>query len=104
MTRQITTRPHPRGRLDWDNGLQDRLVALAAVPGASWDAISFALGISRNAAIARAAETNVVRTRAPRASPLLRLRGREAYPAGAPETWGLLVAGTCMAGESWPGK
>jgi hypothetical protein len=74
--------------------------------GASWDMIAAALAISRNAAIergrrlgarlpppARVAEVEDRYLRDPRRDPL---------PIGHPMPWGLLTAGTSIAGEPFP--
>ena len=91
--------------LAWDAAMQAQLVELASVPGTSWTVIAAAMGISRNAVIMRAMKTGVRRGRAPIVSGVAAAanRGRDALPPGSPETWGLIVAGTVLAGEPYPG-
>lgn len=94
--------------LDW-TAERDALIGRLRAEGATWDQVAARLGVSRTAALerakllrrgdapvarparaaAKAVEENVDRDRAPLAP-------------GHPVAWGLLTAGTCLAGTAFP--
>lgn len=68
--------------------------------GASWDEIAAAFGISRNAVIERGRKIGA--SRPPREAAPSAPPDRGPLPAGHPLAWGLLTAGTLLAGAPYP--
>lgn len=83
----------------WTEAQDTRIKRLRA-ERASWDVIALAVGVSRWTAIERG---RVIGARLPPDDfvPAIDM-DRQPYPAGAPETWGAMIAGTCLAGMAYP--
>ena len=87
-------------KLRWTNAQDTRIRQLRA-EGATWDAIAAALCLTRSAVIERGRRIGarppppefVAEPEDPHRGPL---------PAGHPRTWGVLNAGTVLAGEPYP--
>ncbi len=86
----------------------DTLLVQLRQAGTTWDAIAGALGVSRNAALARgkALGAPAEPVRAVAAAPLAAEEEDEAerapLPAGHPLSWGLINRGTCLEGSPYP--
>ena len=99
-------------RINWTEQADTLLLGLRR-DGTTWDAIAAAIGVSRNAAIDRGKRLLVAEGSPEIAAARLPSRpatgpkpipvnDRAALPAGHPLTWGLLIEGTCLAGEPYP--
>jgi hypothetical protein len=86
-------------KLVW-TGPRDLQIKRMRADRASWDAIALSLGISRNAAIERGRKIGA-RLPPPEFAPAMEDPDRPALPPGHPTTWGLITAGTLLAGEAY---
>lgn len=94
-------------RTEWTPATDATIIAMRA-DGATWDAIAAVFGVCRWTAICRGARLGLART-VNRAEPPLEVADvlelnleREPLPAGHHETWGAIIAGTCIAGTAYP--
>lgn len=87
------------GRVLWTEANDTKLRRLRA-EGNTWDTIAGALGLSRWTVIERGRKLGV-RKPPPEVKPRTDL-AREPLPAGHPESWGLLNAGTSLEGAAYP--
>jgi hypothetical protein len=78
----------------WTEG-QDAQIRRLRTEGAPWDLIALALGLARCTVIDRARVIGAERPPA-NAVPTLDESGREALPAGHPETWAAINRGTSL--------
>jgi hypothetical protein len=69
--------------------------------GASWDTICAVLGLCRWTVIERARHIGATFTAPVVETTATEDTGREPYPPGHPETWGVIIAGTCLAGSAY---
>jgi hypothetical protein len=86
-------------KLVW-TGQRDLQIKRMRADRASWDSIALSLGISRNAAIERGRRIGA-RLPPPVSTPAAEDPDRPPLPPGHPTTWGLITAGTCLAGEAY---
>ena len=86
-------------KLLWTDASDTRIRRMRA-EGASWDTIAAQLLVSRWSAIERGRAIGArapLRPPAPAADP-----AREALPAGHPDSWGAITAGTLLDGSAYP--
>ncbi len=86
-------------KLVW-TGPKDMQVKRMRANRASWDAIAQSLGISRNAAIERGRRIGA-RLPPPDFTAVVEDPDRPSMPPGHEISWGLITAGTCLAGEPY---
>ena len=86
-------------KLVW-TGPRDSQIKRMRAARASWDSIASSLGISRNAAIERGRAIGA-RLPPPEFRPAPEDPDRPPLPPGHPQTWGLITAGTSLAGEPY---
>jgi hypothetical protein len=86
-------------KLVW-TGPRDMQIKRMRADRSSWDAIAMSLGISRNAAIERGRRIGA-RLPPPEYVPTAEDPDRPALPPGHEISWGLITAGTCLAGEPY---
>lgn len=86
-------------RIAWTPEKDATIIAMRAA-GGTWDAIATALAHGRWTVIERG---NLIGAALPAPVPKEPETDltREAYPAGHPETWGAITAGTCLAGLAY---
>ena len=87
-------------KMQWTEA-QDLTIRRMRIEGASWDAISAALGVSRYTAIERGRRIGARRP-PPEAVPQPEDPRREPLPAGHPRSWGAINAGTLLEGTPYP--
>jgi hypothetical protein len=87
-------------KLAW-TAAQDLQLKRLRAEGASWEAISAALDVSRWAAIERARRIGARRP-PPEFVPPPEDPARDPLPAGHPRSWGMLTAGTLLEGCPYP--
>lgn len=68
--------------------------------GATWDAIAEAVGVARYTAATRGEKIGA-QLPPPDFTPPID-PDREPLPAGHPETWGAMIAGSCIDGAAYP--
>ena len=83
---------------------RDRILCALREEGRSWDTIAAMLGISRWAVIQRGRLVGACKPEAPEpaADAANAQTGREALPAGHPDSWGAITAGTLLDGIAYP--
>jgi hypothetical protein len=84
----------------WSPEMDQRLTALRG-SGESWDAIALTLGLTRWTTIERGRRLGARRP-PPKPQPPAEDPNRPPLPAGHPQTWGLLTAGTLLDGAPYP--
>ena len=84
------------------NADKDATICELRGEGRSWEFIADVIGVSRNAAAERGRFLKARVTRPQSIAPDCRPTSREPLPAGDPFTWGLINAGTCLAGTPFP--
>lgn len=87
-------------KLIWTQGQDAQLRRLRA-EGISWDAIATTMGLARWTVIERGRRIGARRP-PPELVRRPEDRTREPLPAGHPRTWGVLTAGTVLAGTPYP--
>lgn len=81
-------------RFEWTQA-RNRQVVEMRHGGATWDTVAAAIGVGRNSVIDHARRLGVRKRSAVGTPPPLReASDRPARPAGHPDTWGLITAGT----------
>ncbi len=86
--------------IDWTPE-QDAAILRLRGEGATWDSIADALNICRWTVGERGRR---IGAQLPAPETIVEADPeRDPLPAGHPETWGVLVRGTCLAGMAWPG-
>jgi len=94
-------------RREWVRADDDRLLTLRA-SGLEWSDVAVAMHITRNAAVARHARVlrrrGLARTGTFRVGPAVPVgqQRKEPLPAGHPESWGAITAGTLLEGSPYP--
>jgi hypothetical protein len=90
----------PARRIVWTPD-QDAAIIRMRAASASWDTIAEAVGVARWTVIERGRALGAA---APTVEPTFETAGRSAdpLPAGHPETWGAIIAGTVLAGTVYP--
>lgn len=83
----------------WTEG-QDTRIRRRRTEGASWETIAAELAMPVQMVAARAARLGV--SRSARTGPPLPDPMREPLPAGHPDSWNALTAGTVLQGEPYP--
>jgi hypothetical protein len=81
---------------------RDACVRRLRLEGATWAEIGAALGVTPAVARERGRRIGARRTPPGMQAPLDE-PDRGALPPGHPRSWGLLTAGTLLAGTPWPG-
>ncbi len=87
-------------RIEWTPSADATIVRMRAA-GASWDIIAATLHHDRWTIIERGKKIGAVAPPPPPDEPEIDL-GREPLPSGHPDTWGAIIAGTCLAGARYP--
>jgi hypothetical protein len=90
-----------RSRVVWTAALDEKLCRLRQT-GMTWDALAVDMGLGRNTVLERARKLGARTKRTPLAAELEEARDRAPRPAGHPDCWGLLTAGTVLEGEPYP--
>ena len=91
-----------KAQIKWTEALDERLRMLRA-DGLTWDQIALELEMTRNTAIERGRRLGArPPPRCLRLKDPPELQERPSWPPGHPVTWGLLITGTCLAGEPYP--
>jgi hypothetical protein len=90
-----------RAPVVWTKTLDERLRTLREAP-MTWDRVAVEMGLGRNTVLERARKIGARTKR--RAVPAAEeeARDRPARPAGHPQTWGMINAGTVLEGVSYP--
>jgi hypothetical protein len=101
--RQARTRRPRACPIEWTDALDDRIRGLRG-QGLTWDQVALAMGLGRNSTLERARKigvrTNAAKVQPPPVAPREHL-DRAPKAAGDADTWGLIVASTCMAGAAY---
>lgn len=95
----MTPPPLPASR--WSPEQDARLRTLRA-EGHTWAAIAVELGTGREATRERGRRIGAIRQPRPRPIDFTDPANRPPLPPGHPLSWGLLTAGTVLAGEAYP--
>jgi hypothetical protein len=90
-----------QARVRWTAALDDDLRAMRAV-GMTWDAVAASMGLGRNTVIERGRRIGARRLRLATQRVEAEPADRPTRPAGHPFCWGLITAGTVLAGEPYP--
>lgn len=87
-------------KLHWTQG-QDSQIRRLRAEGASWDSVAATLGLSRWTVIDRGRRIGAMRPPRQVMSPADDPE-RAPLPAGHPQTWSILTAGTVLEGTPYP--
>lgn len=90
-------------RIEWTAGM-DAAIINGRAAHRSWDVICAAIGVSRWSAIERGKRLGALRLLPPVAREEPVDEERDPLPPGHPETWGAIIAGTCLAGSPYPSR
>lgn len=83
----------------WTDEL-DAAVRRLRAAGRTWEQVSAEMGIGRNSLIERGKRLGARRVLPAR--PVAEARDRPPWPAGHPQTWGMITHGTLLQGAAYP--
>jgi hypothetical protein len=90
-----------RGAVVWTEALDEQLRILREAR-LTWDRVAVEMGLGRNTVLERARRIGARTKRRSLPVEATEARDRPARPAGHPQTWGMLTAGTVLEGEAYP--
>src|SRR5271155_1597203 len=92
---------HMRGQVVWTAALDSEVRALRTA-GLTWDAVAREMRLGRNTVLERGRRIGARRPRQHSEPATEEAADRPAKPAGHPDTWGLITAGTVLEGAPYP--
>ena len=90
-----------RARIVWTAALDGEVRALR-MAGLTWDAVAREMCLGRNTVLERGRRLGARRPRRHISPAIDEAADRPAKPAGHPDTWGLIIAGTVLDGTPYP--
>jgi len=90
-----------RARVVWTATLDGEVRALR-MAGLTWDSVAREMRLGRNTVLERGRRLGAARPRRRLKPPIEEDADRPAKPAGHPDTWGLIIAGTVLDGTPYP--